>query len=216
MEEKKKNWRDVGVALALLQKDSADKKVYLKPNKIFRCGLVDFCTHQELGSPGTILNLRMGEDTKTFDEAVWEHIGASNSLDKYHTEEGLVRVWLIKVMKLFENPNTKFPILIHCRSGKDRTGVVVAALLAMLDVPRDLIIKEFLLSKGAKEENLQISLDGFSGKAKKTKQNSKWQGKKKQGKSSESLAPPTIGSAEMTQYFRKKVSIKKICTVLQQ
>ena len=41
-----------------------------------------------------------------------------------------------------------YPVLIHCTSGKDRTGIVVAALLLVLGVPEELIIEEYLLSDG--------------------------------------------------------------------
>jgi len=39
-----------------------------------------------------------------------------------------------------------FPALIHCTSGKDRTGFAVALVLRVLGVPRDVIIEDFMLS----------------------------------------------------------------------
>lgn len=38
------------------------------------------------------------------------------------------------------------PVLIHCTAGKDRTGWVVAALLTTLEVPWDVVMKDYLLS----------------------------------------------------------------------
>jgi len=38
------------------------------------------------------------------------------------------------------------PILVHCAAGKDRTGVAIALLLALLDVPHETIIKDYLLT----------------------------------------------------------------------
>lgn len=38
------------------------------------------------------------------------------------------------------------PALVHCSSGKDRTGWAIAALLTLLDVPKETIIKDFLRS----------------------------------------------------------------------
>ncbi|MDJ0657423.1 MAG: tyrosine-protein phosphatase [Xanthomonadales bacterium] len=37
-------------------------------------------------------------------------------------------------------------ILMHCLAGKDRTGAAVALLLSALDVPRDTIVEDYLLS----------------------------------------------------------------------
>jgi protein-tyrosine phosphatase len=39
------------------------------------------------------------------------------------------------------------PMLIHCTAGKDRTGVMVAILLAALGVPRDLIVADYRRSE---------------------------------------------------------------------
>lgn len=38
------------------------------------------------------------------------------------------------------------PALIHCTTGKDRTGWVIAALLTLLDVPREHVMHDYLLS----------------------------------------------------------------------
>lgn len=38
------------------------------------------------------------------------------------------------------------PALVHCATGKDRTGWAVAALLLLLDVPEDTVLAEFLES----------------------------------------------------------------------
>ena len=40
------------------------------------------------------------------------------------------------------------PALIHCTAGKDRTGFVVALLLAALGVPRAAIVEDYLQSSG--------------------------------------------------------------------
>src|SRR5271167_1866417 len=41
------------------------------------------------------------------------------------------------------------PILVHCAAGKDRTGIAIALLLAVLDVPRETIIEDYLLTNDA-------------------------------------------------------------------
>ncbi|MBC5767089.1 tyrosine-protein phosphatase [Ramlibacter albus] len=38
------------------------------------------------------------------------------------------------------------PLLVHCTAGKDRTGFMVAMLLSALDVPREAIIDDYLLT----------------------------------------------------------------------
>lgn len=36
------------------------------------------------------------------------------------------------------------PVLVHCAAGKDRTGLVVATVLALLDLPRETIVTDYL------------------------------------------------------------------------
>jgi protein-tyrosine phosphatase len=38
------------------------------------------------------------------------------------------------------------PVLVHCAAGKDRTGIAVALLLALLDVPHETILEDYLLT----------------------------------------------------------------------
>ena len=57
----------------------------------------------------------------------------SNKIEKYDTRRKEVRRWLNQIVKEIENLDLKYPILIHCLSGKDRTGIVVAAVLLILD-----------------------------------------------------------------------------------
>jgi protein tyrosine phosphatase len=126
-----------------------------------------------------IINLRMGEDdTRQFEKVKdpqgdgsvpqvdWIHLAIPNKYDKYHTDTAEVREWLTDTMKLFEkkDDNIKFPVLVHCRAGKDRTGVVVATLLKILGVEEDIIQREFLLCPGADIANLQRTLKGFNDK----------------------------------------------------
>jgi protein-tyrosine phosphatase len=38
------------------------------------------------------------------------------------------------------------PVLVHCAAGKDRTGIAIALLLAVLDVSQETIIEDYLLT----------------------------------------------------------------------
>jgi protein-tyrosine phosphatase len=40
----------------------------------------------------------------------------------------------------------RFPLVIHCTSGKDRTGFAIAVILAALGTPRQTIVHDFLLT----------------------------------------------------------------------
>jgi protein-tyrosine phosphatase len=41
---------------------------------------------------------------------------------------------------------TSLPLIFHCAAGKDRTGFVAALLLSALDIPRDDIVEDYLLT----------------------------------------------------------------------
>lgn len=50
-----------------------------------------------------------------------------------------------QVFEILADPET-FPVLIHCTAGKDRTGLIVALLLSLLQVPDDTIAQDYALS----------------------------------------------------------------------
>jgi len=60
------------------------------------------------------------------------------------------------------------PVLVHCAAGKDRTGIAIALLLAVLDVPHETIIEDYLLTNDAcdivqfivKQHQAQMGLEG--------------------------------------------------------
>jgi protein-tyrosine phosphatase len=41
------------------------------------------------------------------------------------------------------------PLVVHCAAGKDRTGVAIAVLLSAIDVPRQTVIEDYLLTNAA-------------------------------------------------------------------
>lgn len=152
------NFRDVGEALELI----ADVPVF-STHKLFRGGKIDFVTDAAtIQNPATILNLRRGADPQNL-AASYAHFPASNDLDKYDTSNREVRGWLNEVVSFFGDPGTQFPVLIHCTSGKDRTGIVVAALLTIVGIDRSMITDEYLLSDGDVHPDwIEMALDGIA------------------------------------------------------
>lgn len=47
------------------------------------------------------------------------------------------------------------PALLHCSAGKDRTGVTVAVLMTLLQIPRDQVYQEYLKSNDAVDQQIQ-------------------------------------------------------------
>ena len=57
------------------------------------------------------------------------------------------------------------PIVVNCSAGQDRTGFAIALLLSALDVPRDIIIQDYLLStqyRKPKNEQGEVNLEEAS------------------------------------------------------
>lgn len=152
------NFRDVGEYLSLLS-----DQIWLPPGRLLRGGKLDFVgSVQNVGSPGTIINLRAGPDRLNFPAHVI-HRPAENSLEKYNTADRRVRRWLNEVVAVFVDETLPYPVLMHCTSGKDRTGIAVAALLLVLSVPEASIVEEYLLSDGeVNAEWIRQAITGMS------------------------------------------------------
>jgi protein-tyrosine phosphatase len=45
----------------------------------------------------------------------------------------------------------EYPVVFHCASGKDRTGVVAALTLTLLGVPEDVVVADFALTERARD-----------------------------------------------------------------
>ncbi len=156
------NFRDVGEFVNLLS-----SQTLLPSGKLYRGGKLEFVdSAEQIGLPKTIINLRKGEDAKTFDARML-HFPISNDYEKYETTNRQVRQWLRNVISVFEDIYLAYPVLVHCTSGKDRTGVVIAALLKILQIPDAIIVEEYLLSDGeVKAEWIMMALQGINDPAK--------------------------------------------------
>jgi len=61
----------------------------------------------------------------------------------------------IPVFESLTNPDN-FPLLFHCVAGKDRTGIVSAFLLGILDIDESVIIEDYLLTNKLREKEMQL------------------------------------------------------------
>ncbi|MEZ4302121.1 MAG: tyrosine-protein phosphatase [Polyangiaceae bacterium] len=151
------NYRDVGEALGLWLEPSP-----VPEGRLLRGGKFDqLAGVEDLGNPRTILNLRRGPDPRHMAEVAYLHVAAANDQENYDTTHKGVRAWLGKVLEVLADPGTAWPVYLHCTSGRDRTGIVVAAALSLIEVPRSVIVEEFLLSDGAEQACIERALDGL-------------------------------------------------------
>jgi protein-tyrosine phosphatase len=155
------NHRDVGECLAIL----ADGEPLIAPGRLFRGGKFDeLHDPSDLGHPATILNLRRGPDPRHLSARI-VHMPADDSYENYQTAQPEVLAWVRRALGVLADPRTAYPVYVHCTSGKDRTGVVVAAALAALGAPDDLIIAEYELSDGVKRGAIVTALAGLRARA---------------------------------------------------
>ena len=52
----------------------------------------------------------------------------------------------------------RLPLLYHCSVGKDRTGWMTAIVLAVLGVPREVVLEDYLLSNDFHRTGYQTAL----------------------------------------------------------
>ncbi|WP_299216772.1 tyrosine-protein phosphatase [uncultured Dokdonia sp.] len=143
------NFRDVGAFINLI----SEKKL-LPEGRVYRGGSIDYVKeHKEIDHVQSIINLRNSEDPDDFDIRYF-HFPMSNKIEKYDTTQKEVRTWLNRIIGTFENSALPYPVLIHCLSGKDRTGIVIVAILLILGIDKKLIIEEYLLSDGDVDKDL--------------------------------------------------------------
>lgn len=152
------NFRDVGEWVNLIS-----GRDLLATDKLLRGGKLDHINSPtDVGFPKTILNLRRGEDRGIgFLGAEMFHIPLPKGNERSETQLPEVKRWLNNVFYALTYEIDKLPVLIHCTSGKDRTGVVVGILLHILYIPIDIIAEEYLLSDGdVDQEELHSAIDG--------------------------------------------------------
>lgn len=151
------NFRDAGAFVNLI----ADERL-MAEGRLYRGGKLNYVDDlSAIENPASVINLRRGPDFQAFDVDYY-HFPISNDYEKYNTSVKEVRLWLNEIVRLFESDELKFPVLIHCTSGKDRTGIVIAALLKIAAIPEQVIVEEYLLSNGEIQEAwIRHALDGM-------------------------------------------------------
>ena len=61
----------------------------------------------------------------------------------------------VPVFETLTDPNN-FPLLFHCVAGKDRTGIVSAFLLGILNVDESVIIEDYLLTNKLRKREMEL------------------------------------------------------------
>lgn len=140
-----KNFRDVGVEVNRLV-----GKAWMTEGRLLRSGRLNkVLSAGEVGAPGTIVNLRPQKDpAHVLFGARAVQIKWPKKEDRYAVGLKTIRRCVIRGVAVLQEPDTRWPVLYHCTSGKDRTGVVIATVLLAIGVPEAVILQEYLLSEG--------------------------------------------------------------------
>ncbi|KAL6063690.1 Tyrosine/serine protein phosphatase [Balamuthia mandrillaris] len=111
-----------------------------------------------------------GSATKTFSRRRMNRLGllGLSKMMLIYAQEEIVLILRICRHSLTHN---SYPILYHCSSGKDRTGLITALLLALCGVPEELILLNYHRSEWLLQpvhhliaaENQKKGLEGFDG-----------------------------------------------------
>lgn len=70
--------------------------------------------------------------------------------DVYNSRDKAIQLWITNVISAIATALTKscFPILLHCFSGKDRTGIIAAAILLLSNCSDEDVIRDYSYSDG--------------------------------------------------------------------
>jgi len=137
------NFRDVGQTINIL----AETKL-MREGILFRGGKIEGIQDlAQIGAPKVVVNLRKGVDP-TFREVISLHSPAPDSVEVYDISQGRNRKWIGETIRMIFEVDEHFPCFIHCAAGKDRTGVIIASILSILEIDAKLIHEEYLISMG--------------------------------------------------------------------
>lgn len=150
------NFRDVGEFVGLIAGHDL-----LPRRRLLRGGAIQSLpSFRVIGEPRTVLCLKNGPNADREGVAML-HFPRPNTAECYETARPEVRSWLRAILRSLTAPPVRLPLYIHCHSGRDRTGVVVAFLLRLIDLPDEVIFEEYMLSGGADAMKIRRALDGL-------------------------------------------------------
>jgi protein-tyrosine phosphatase len=137
-------------------------RVVLPERRLLRGGTVKWLQDLvAIGQPKTMFCLQ-GSADEQHPEVRNHHFPIANDIEKYDTSRSEVRTWLRGIVCTVESGGIEFPLYVHCLSGRDRTGIVVAALLKICGAEDEHIVEEYRLSVGAENpEPIRLALAGL-------------------------------------------------------
>lgn len=140
------NWRDLGLSL-----EGQGAANIIAHGALSRCGLNSghCASWASLGCPVVKMNFRPGpDDNPVIGPCVELHLRPPDG-ERYDLGSKAMRQWVVEVLRAIAHAPAG-PMLLHCKSGKDRTGVIVAAICAAMRVPQPVVRREFELSAGGR------------------------------------------------------------------
>jgi protein-tyrosine phosphatase len=122
----------------------------------------DKAPHTWCGTDCRLIALDMNTDLRAEGEDMWQTLGRDPSAERAYDvmahNYGLMPKAFMPHLPVMIDALLagQTPMLVHCTAGKDRTGVVVAVILELLGVPRDVIVADYRKSD-VFGENLKMS-----------------------------------------------------------
>ncbi|MFC4312721.1 tyrosine-protein phosphatase [Steroidobacter flavus] len=151
------NFRDVGLFINLIA-----GRTLLPERRLLRGGTIKWLQDlAAIGHPRTIFCLQ-GSADQQHPQICNHHFPIANDIEKYDTSRAEVRTWLRGIVRTVASGTIEFPLYVHCLSGRDRTGIVVAAFLKICGADDDHIVQEYQLSAGAESPDpIRLALAGM-------------------------------------------------------
>lgn len=142
------NYRDAGRFVNLLSMHEP-----LQTGSLLRSGNLNAVAKlEEMGNPRLVVNLtqdlRKLPPSDSGQSVDLLHFPKPDNQDVYNLKSRVNQKWLVEVLQSVAQFEPSGPVWIHCNAGKDRTGVVIAALLKACGIEDELICEEYSLSQG--------------------------------------------------------------------